>query len=64
MENDNLMQCASDVSSLMQKAVEETKKDSDKGGLFSMLSLLSNPESQQTLRFLLQTGANLQKAQQ
>jgi uncharacterized protein YjgD (DUF1641 family) len=47
----------------MDEAAAETAATPARGGLFSALSLLSKPESQQSLQFLLTFGEKLRAAQ-
>lgn len=47
----------------MDEAAAETAAAPARGGLFSTLSLLSKPESQQSLKFLLTFGEKLRQAQ-
>ena len=47
----------------MEDAATEAAAQPAKGGVFSTLSLLSKPESQQSLQFLLAFGQKLQKSQ-
>jgi uncharacterized protein YjgD (DUF1641 family) len=59
--SDNLSRLAEGATSAMEDAVRETKDAKPKGGVLSTLSLLSKPESQKSLMFLLSLGQNLQK---
>ena len=59
--SDNLARLAEGATSAMEDAVSETKDAKPKGGILSTFSLLSKPESQKSLMFLLALGANLQK---
>jgi len=58
-----MLQCADDVLGSLEQAAQETDNTPAKGGLLSTISLLSKPESQQTIEFLLKFGAALQKSQ-
>lgn len=59
--SDAMVQCADDALSALDSAAAETAKNPATGGMFSMLSLMSKPESQQTLQFLLKFGEALRK---
>lgn len=61
--SDAMVQTADDVLVSLESAARETAKTPASGGIFSMLSLMSKPESQQTLQFLLKFGEGLQRAQ-
>ena len=54
---------ANNVRVSMDDAATETMAQPARGGLFSTLSLLSKPESQQSLQFLLSFGDKLRQAQ-
>ena len=59
--SDNLSRLAEGASDAMEDAVRETADAKPTGGMFSTLSMLSKPESQKSLMFLLSFAANLQK---
>ena len=61
--SDEMVQTAGDILQSLESAATETAKAPASGGLLAMVSLLSKPESQQTLQFLLKFGEGLQKAQ-
>ncbi len=61
--SDAMVQTADDVLQSLEQAATESAKAPASGGVLSMLSLLSKPESQQTLQFLLKFGEGLQRAQ-
>jgi uncharacterized protein YjgD (DUF1641 family) len=59
--SDNLSRLAEGATIAMEDAVKETADAKPKGGLLSTISLLSKPESQKSMLFLLSLSANLQK---
>lgn len=59
--SDNLSRLADGAAEAMEDAVHETREAKPTGGLFSTLSMLSKPESQKSLLFLLSVAKNLQK---
>ena len=63
LDNDAMVQCADNAVQALENAATESAKEPASGGIFSMLSLMSKPESQQTLRFLLKFGEELQRIQ-
>ena len=52
--------CAN-AQTAMEEAADEAAKKTHSGGLFSTLSMLSRPEAQRSLHFLLDFGAKLQQ---
>jgi uncharacterized protein YjgD (DUF1641 family) len=58
-----MLQCADDVLTSLEHAAQEVDAEPAKGGLLSTISLLSKPESQQTIVFLLKFAAALQQSQ-
>lgn len=63
LDNEAMVQCADSVVQSLEDAATESANAPASGGIFSMLSLMSKPESQQTLQFLLKFGESLQRAQ-
>ena len=61
--SDAMVQTADAVLRSLEQAATESAKSPASGGILSMLSLLSKPESQQTLQFLLKFGEGLRHAQ-
>ncbi len=59
--SDNLARLAAGATGAMEEAVRETADAKPPGGLLSTLSLLTKPESQKSLMFLLSIGDKLQK---
>lgn len=59
--SDSLSRLAEGASGAMEDAVRETADAKPSGGVFSTLSMLSKPESQKSLMFLLAFAGNLQK---
>ena len=59
--SDNLSRLAEGASGAMEDAVRETTDAKPSGGMLSTLSMLSKPESQKSLMFLLAFAGNLQK---
>ena len=57
-----MTRCADDLLCSLDSAAQETAKAPASGGVFAMLSLMSKPESQQTLRFLLKFGEALHRS--
>ncbi len=53
---------ADDVLNSLDTAASETAKTPATGGLFSTLSMISKPETQQTLQFLLKFGDALRRS--
>ena len=60
---EDMARLADNVRQSMEDAATEAAAQPAKGGVFSTLSLLSKPESQQSLQFLLAFGQKLQKSQ-
>lgn len=58
--SDNLSRFADGATSAMEDAVRETAEAKPSGGMWSTLSLMSKPESQKSLMFLLSLGKHLQ----
>jgi uncharacterized protein YjgD (DUF1641 family) len=58
--SDNLARLAEGATGAMEDAVRETADATPSGGLFSTISLISKPESQKSLIFLLSLGKHLQ----
>lgn len=58
--SDNLARFAEGATGAMEDAVKETAGATPPGGLFSTLSMMSKPESQKSLMFLLSLGKHLQ----
>lgn len=59
--SDNLARLAEGATGALEDAVSETADAKPSGGMLSTLSLLSKPESQKSLMFLLSLAENLQK---
>jgi uncharacterized protein YjgD (DUF1641 family) len=59
--SDNLSRLAEGATIAMEDAVKETADAKPKGGLLSTIALLSKPESQKSMMFLLSLSENLQK---
>jgi len=59
--SDNLSRFAEGATSAMEDAVRQTAGATPTGGIWSTLSLLSKPDSQKSLMFLLSLGNNLQE---
>jgi uncharacterized protein YjgD (DUF1641 family) len=59
--SDNLARLAEGATGAMEDAVRETADVKPSGGVLSTLSLLSKPESQKSLIFLLSLSENMQK---
>jgi uncharacterized protein YjgD (DUF1641 family) len=59
--SENLARLAEGTTGAIEDAIEETADSKPSGGMFSTLSLLSKPESQKSLLFLLSVARNLQK---
>lgn len=59
--SDGLSRLAEGASGAMEDAVRETADAKPSGGMLSTLSLLSKPESQKSLRFLLSFAQNFEK---
>jgi uncharacterized protein YjgD (DUF1641 family) len=59
--SDNLSRFAEEATGAMEDAVRETADVKPSGGMLSTLSLLSKPESQKSIIFLLSLAENLQK---
>lgn len=59
--SDNLARLAEGATGAMEDAVRETADAKPSGGVLSTLSLLSKPESQKSLMFLLSLAKNMQK---
>lgn len=60
LANEEVAEMAHGLHISMQEAAEETTKMSAPGGLFSTLSMLSKPETQQSLQFLLSFSSKMQ----
>jgi uncharacterized protein YjgD (DUF1641 family) len=59
--SDNLARLAEGATGALEDAVSETADAKPAGGVLSTLSLLSKPESQKSMMFLLSLAENLQK---
>ena len=59
--SDNLSRLADGAAGAMEDAVHETKDAAPRGGLISTIGLISKPETQKSLVFLLKFAENLQK---
>lgn len=59
--SDNLARLAEGATGAMEDAVRETADAKPSGGVLSTISLLSKPESQKSLMFLLSLAKNMQK---
>ncbi len=59
--SDNLSRFAEGATRAMEDAVRQTADARPAGGVWSTLSLLSKPDSQKSLMFLLSLGNNLQE---
>jgi len=59
--SDNLSRLADGAAEAMEDAVHETKDAKPGGGILSTVSMLSKPETQKSLMFLLKFAENLQK---
>ncbi|MCW8916819.1 MAG: hypothetical protein OQK24_13335 [Magnetovibrio sp.] len=59
--NEHLAEFAGDTVDAMHDAAVETAQDKATGGLMSTLSMLSKPETQQALKFLMTFAAKMQK---
>lgn len=59
--SEDMAQLADCTRSALQQSAAETGDEPGRGGLFATLSLLSQPESQHSLKFLLNFGTNLQR---
>jgi len=62
--SDAMVGCADDVLCALESAAAATPKESAKGGLFATIALMSKPESQQSLQFLLNFGEALRRSQE
>lgn len=62
--SDAMAECADDLLNSLETAAAESAKAPAGGGLWSAISMLSKPESQQSLQFLLKFGHALQRARQ
>jgi uncharacterized protein YjgD (DUF1641 family) len=60
--SETMLECADDLLSSLDKAATQSAAEPAKGGIMPMISMLSKPEAQQTLQFLLKFGAELNKA--
>jgi uncharacterized protein YjgD (DUF1641 family) len=60
---EDMARLADNVRQSMDDAATETAAQPAKGGVFSTLSLLSKPESQRSLQFLLAFGEKLRQSQ-
>jgi uncharacterized protein YjgD (DUF1641 family) len=61
MGSDNLARLAEGGAGALEDAVRDTADVRPSGGIFSTISMLSKPESQRSLMFLLSFADNLQK---
>lgn len=59
--SDHLSRLADGTAEAMEDAVQETKDLQPSGGIFSTISMMSKPETQKSLHFLLKFAENLQK---
>lgn len=59
--SDNLSRLADGAAEAMEDAVHETRDVEPSGGILSTVSMLSKPETQKSLIFLLKFAENLQK---
>lgn len=59
--SDEMAQCAVDLVEALEIAKTETAQNPPKGGLLATVSLMSKPESQQSLYFLLKMGEALSR---
>lgn len=59
--SDHLSRLADGTAEAMEDAVQETKDIQPSGGIFSTLSMMSKPETQKSLLFLLKFAENLRK---
>jgi uncharacterized protein YjgD (DUF1641 family) len=59
--NEAMGELAENARAAFEEATEEAARTSRGGGLFAMLSLLSKPEAQRSLAFLLAFGDKLQR---
>jgi len=62
MGTEEMATLVNNTSCAMTEAAEETMDQKPSGGLFSTLSMLSKPETQKTLQFLLAFGGKLQQS--
>jgi uncharacterized protein YjgD (DUF1641 family) len=60
---DAVAQCADNVMMSLEQAAKESAQAPQSGGVWSTISLLAKPESQQSLQFLLKFGEVLRRAQ-
>ena len=59
--SEDMAALADSTRTALQQASAQSAGVQERGGLFAALSLLSKPESQRSLQFLLNFGANLQR---
>ena len=59
--SDNLSRLADGAAEAMEDAVHETRDVEPSGGILATVSMLSKPETQKSLMFLLKFAENLQK---
>ena len=59
--NEAMGELAQNTRVAFEAAVEETAQTAPRGGLFAMLAMLSKPEAQRSLAFLLAFGEKLQR---
>jgi uncharacterized protein YjgD (DUF1641 family) len=59
--NEAMGEIAENTRLALDEAAHESQRSAPRGGLMAMLSLLSNPESQRSLAFLLSFSEKLQK---
>ena len=59
--SDHLSRLADGTAEAMEDAVQQTKDVETSGGIFSTLSMMSKPETQKSLLFLLKFAENLRK---
>jgi uncharacterized protein YjgD (DUF1641 family) len=61
LASEEVLAFARDATEALDEAREEAAKDSAKGGLMDTLRLLSQPETQESIRFLLAFAGRLQR---
>ncbi len=59
--NEAMGELAQNTRLAVEEAAEETARTPPRGGVFAMLSMLSKPEAQRSLAFLLAFGEKLQR---
>ena len=60
LANEEVAEMAHELHVSLQEAAEETAKEPVSGGLFSTISMLSKPETQKSLQFLLSFSSKIQ----